>query len=135
MVRELSEYFYADYGPVASTQLERLQRVFEVLTGLFDQVGIRTNTRKTVIMAYHPCHAPSMMSSEACEHQTAGTGPTFREQQWMRVDFPESWVEVAAGSLMSHHQSQHIGGWGDWGGEPHPHPHPQGRPKLTGSPS
>ena len=46
--------FYGDDRIVASTQPERLQRVFDVLIELFGRVGPWTNTQKTAIMACHP---------------------------------------------------------------------------------
>ena len=62
LVGELAAYFYADDVIVASTQPERLHRAFRFLTVLFDWVGFRKNTRKTVSMACQPCHAPGLMS-------------------------------------------------------------------------
>ena len=53
-IRDLAAYLNAGYGLVASTQPERLQREFDVLTGLFDRVVLRKNTRKTVSMACQP---------------------------------------------------------------------------------
>ena len=47
---DLEAYFYADDGIISLTQPDRIQRAFDVLTGLFDQVGLRMNTEKTVIM-------------------------------------------------------------------------------------
>ena len=47
---DLAAYFYANDGLVASTQPERLQRVFDVLTGIFYCVVLRKNTAKTVDM-------------------------------------------------------------------------------------
>ena len=61
MIKDLDEYFYLDDGLVASTQLERLQRKFDVFTGLFNQFGIQTNMAKTVDMICQPCHAPGGM--------------------------------------------------------------------------
>ena len=46
----LAPYFYVDDGLVASIKPERLQRAFDVLTGLFDRAGLWTNTAKTVGM-------------------------------------------------------------------------------------
>ena len=37
---ELEAYFYADDGLIVSTQPERLQRVFDVLTSIFDRVNL-----------------------------------------------------------------------------------------------
>ena len=45
---DLVYYLYADDGLVSSTRSERLQRSFDVLTGLFDRVGLRTNMENTV---------------------------------------------------------------------------------------
>ena len=50
-IQDLEAYFYDNDGLVTSTHPERLQRVFDVLTGLFGQVGIIMNTRKMVSMA------------------------------------------------------------------------------------
>ena len=36
----LAPYFYVDDGLVASIKPERLQRAFDVLTGLFDRAGL-----------------------------------------------------------------------------------------------
>ena len=51
-IQDLLEYFYANNDLIASTQLERLQRVFDVLAALLNQVGLQTNARETVSMAY-----------------------------------------------------------------------------------
>ena len=51
LVQDLVAYFYADDRLVALTQSERLQRSFEILTKLLDQIGIRENVWKTVSMA------------------------------------------------------------------------------------
>ena len=52
--RYLVVYFYAGYGLVALTQPDKPKRSFDVLTGLFDRVGLRMNTSKMVIIACHP---------------------------------------------------------------------------------
>ena len=43
---DLAAYFYANDGIMASTQTERLHRAFDVLTGLFDRVGLRKKNSK-----------------------------------------------------------------------------------------
>ena len=53
-IRYLAAYFYANNGIVALTQPEMLQRSFDLLTGLFDQVGLHINTRKVASMDFHP---------------------------------------------------------------------------------
>ena len=54
-VKEL--FLYADKRMVASTNLGWIQTAFDILTGLFDRVGLKTNVRKIVGMACHPCQA------------------------------------------------------------------------------
>ena len=61
MIIDLAADFYANDSLVASTQLERLQRLFDVLTILFDRVGLHTNTANMVGMLCQPCHAPGGM--------------------------------------------------------------------------
>ena len=75
---DLEAYFYANNGFVASTQPERLQRVFDVRTGLFDRFKLRTNTAKTVGMVCQLCHAPGGMEEEAYKSRTTGKGLTFQ---------------------------------------------------------
>ena len=82
----LAAYFYADNGLVVLTQPERLQRALGVLIGLFDQVGLRTNTGKTVSIVCHPYHALVEMSEEAYMRWMTGIRPTFWERQ-------QGWVE------------------------------------------
>ena len=40
-VGELAAYFYSDNVLIKSTQPERIKRAFDVLTGLFNRVGLR----------------------------------------------------------------------------------------------
>ena len=77
MILDLVSYFYYDNEIFALPQLLRLNRVFDVLTGLFNQVGIRTNTQKTARMACQSFHTPGRMLVEAEERRTMVTGPTF----------------------------------------------------------
>ena len=82
---DLVAYFYADDKLVASTQPDRIQRAFDVFTGLFDRVGLRKNTAKTVNMVYQPCHATRGVSEAAYVRRVTGEGPTFWERHWMWV--------------------------------------------------
>ena len=65
LILYLTEYFYVDNGIVTSNQLERLQQVFNILTGLFNRVVLRTNMWNSVIRACLPCHAPGRMPVDA----------------------------------------------------------------------
>ena len=58
---DLEAYLCADNGLMASTYPERLQRAFDVLLDLFNWVGLRKNTAKTVGIVCQPCHAPGEM--------------------------------------------------------------------------
>ena len=109
-IQDLAAYFYADDGLVASTQPERLQREFDVLTGLFDQVGLRTNTRKTVIIACQPCHMPGSILVVVYVRLRRRTGLTFWEWHGILVQCPECRVEVTAGLLPKHRHIQHYVG-------------------------
>ena len=49
-----AEFFYAGNRLVECTDPGWIQSVFGMLTGLFEQVGIRTNIRKTVGVVCRP---------------------------------------------------------------------------------
>ena len=85
---KLVAYFYTDEGLVALTQPERLQRAVDVLTGLFDRVGLRTNTEKTVGVVCQTYHAPGGMLEASYARRVTRKGPKFRERQRMRVECP-----------------------------------------------
>ena len=128
---ELAAYFYADDGLVESTQQERLQKTFYVLTGFFDRVGLMKNMAKTVGMLCQPYHAPGGMLEEAYVQRTTGKGPTFWDIHQRQVECPECRVKVSAGSPLTNPQSQNDMVRGDWGTPP-PHTTPQGGPYLPG---
>ena len=50
LVKDITAYFYVENRLVTWTQPEILQRVFEVLTDLLNQVGLRKNTHETMSM-------------------------------------------------------------------------------------
>ena len=84
----LGSVFYAKNGIFYLTQPERLHREFEVLTVLFDRVGLRTNMWKMVSMACQSCQPPGRIFVDAYERQRIETGPTFWEIQRRRVECP-----------------------------------------------
>ena len=111
-VKDLVAYFYEDNRLVMSNQLERMKRLCGVLTDLFDRVGLRMNTWKTVSMEFQACHMPGSMSVMAYDRRLAGMGPTYRERNMIQVQFPECGVGVAAELLLTHCQSWHGMRWG-----------------------
>ena len=98
---DLVDYLYSDDALVASTQPEKLQRVFDVLTGLFNRVGLQTNTTRTFGMVCQSCHVPGRMFEEAYVKWTTGKVPNFWERQRRRVECPECGVELASGLLLT----------------------------------
>ena len=66
-IQDLTAYLYAYNGLIASTQTERLQRVFDVFASLFDRVGLQTNEWKTVSMSCQLCYTPGQMLLEVHE--------------------------------------------------------------------
>ena len=92
---------------VASSDPQWLQWAFTKLVGLFDRVGLNTNTGKTVSMTCRPCTAAGNRSEEAYGRSMTGEGLTFRERKRERVECGYFGKEVAAGSLDSHRMSQH----------------------------
>ena len=53
-VRWLFVCFYVDDGLLAARDPEHLQLAFDLLTALFDRVGLKTNTSKTEAMTFLP---------------------------------------------------------------------------------
>ena len=52
--RHHNSLLYADNGMVALSDLRWLQGAFSTLVGLFDEVGLRNNVGKTVVMVCRP---------------------------------------------------------------------------------
>ena len=92
---------------VASSDPRWLQWAFTTLVGLFDRVGLNTNTGKTVSMTFRPCAAAGNQLEESYGHKTTGEGLTFRERKRERVECRDCRKEVEVGSLDSHRMSQH----------------------------
>ena len=99
--------FYADSVMVDSTDTGWLQSVFDKLTGIFGWVGLRENFRKTTGMVCKPCREAGVQADEVNTRQMAGEGHIFKERQRERVLCPECRKELAKGSLVAHHQTQH----------------------------
>ena len=56
-IQRLEAYFYVDDDLLAPMRVEKLQRVFSVLTELFYWVGICTNVGKRLSMEYQLCRS------------------------------------------------------------------------------
>ena len=63
-VRRLMACFYADNGLIVAHNPENLQVAFDMLTGLFDQVGLRTLATKTEAMVFLPGKIETPLTAE-----------------------------------------------------------------------
>ena len=57
-----------------------LQGAFNTLVGLFDRVGLRGNSVKTVGMVYHPFQEAGNLLEAVYGRRVMGKGPTYRER-------------------------------------------------------
>ena len=92
---------------LASSDPQWLQWAFTQLVGMFDRLGLNTNTEKMVIMTCRPSTQQGIRSEEAYGRLMTGEGPTFRERNRERVTYGDCGKEVAAESLESHQMKQH----------------------------
>ena len=81
---------------------------FDKLTGIFDQVVLRTNVCKTVGMVCRPWWASGVRSDDAYAQRMSGEVSSFKERQRERVLCPECGKELAKGSLVTHCQTQNV---------------------------
>ena len=81
-----AEFFYVEVGMVASTNTGWLHTTFDMLTGLFKQVGLKKNVKKTVRVVCHPCQAVGVRSDKAYTRQTKGAGGSYRERQREQIN-------------------------------------------------
>ena len=83
--RHQAAVFYADDGMLALSDPQWLQWAFTQLVGLFDRVGLNTNSGKTVSITCRPCSTTGNRSEKAYGRLMTGEGPTFRERKIERV--------------------------------------------------
>ena len=96
------EIFYADGGMVASTGLGWLQTVFDILTGLFARVGLKTNVYKTVGVVCHPCLAARVRADKAYSRRMKEAGRINKKRQREQVNCPECGKDLARDILDAH---------------------------------
>ena len=111
---------YAKTGHVMLTQPEMLKRSFDILTDLFNWVGLWKNKCKTMNMAFQLCHTPCMMLVVVYERWAKGNGPEYWDWHRMQVQYPKFRVEVSAGLLLAYCKDQHGVVRGGQGGVPPP---------------
>ena len=104
-MRVLVAIFYADDGLIASRDPAQLQTAMDLLTGLFDRVGLRTNTDKTEVMTFLPGKIRTSLSDTAYR---ARMDDNFRgEHKGRKVECGECGKLLAVGSLAKHQADQH----------------------------
>ena len=64
-VYRMASLFYMDDSLLSLTHPEWIKRVFEILVGIFDWVGLRKNVRKMVGMVCHTYHIIGQHSDSA----------------------------------------------------------------------
>ena len=72
---------------VVSLDLGWLQRVFNTLVGMFNQVGFCTIFRKTVGMVFLPYQAAGTQLEASYERRMAGEGVLYQERHIVKVKF------------------------------------------------
>ena len=72
-------FFYDKDGLVASTDLGWLQLAFNMLTGLFDQVGLWMNVQKTLGVVCRPFRAAGVRAYKAYTRRMTIEGRGFKE--------------------------------------------------------
>ena len=80
LVQDLVAYFYIYDGLVTSPQPESLQRLFDVLTDLFNRAVLRKNVRKMVSMTFQTCHTPGGMTEAVYERRATEVRPSYQER-------------------------------------------------------
>ena len=98
--------FYANDGIITLPKPARTQLALNVLTGLFDRVGLQTNVSNMVGMVCQPCYIFGIHLEAAYTRRMMGVCPYFWEWQRERFRCPECELELAAGPLEDHHQAQ-----------------------------
>ena len=104
-IRKLVACFYTDDGLVAARDADTLQKVFDILTGLFGCVGVRINTTKMEVMICVAGRIHTPLDQDAYEARMSDLHRA--ERKGRKVECPAYGVPLATGSLRSHLASQH----------------------------
>ncbi len=105
-VAEILVAFYVDDGLIASQDPVWLQESFDVLIGLFEQVGLFTNAAKMKAMVCIPGRIREGYTEEEYAEYKSQTG-TASDRKRHRIDCEICGTSLAAGSYQSHLESQH----------------------------
>ena len=89
-VQNISSLFYVDNGVLASLRPGRMQEYLDVLTGMFERFGLKTNIEKTVGMVCQPFRTAGIHSTEDYIWQMIGGRHVYwgRQKEILRcLDF------------------------------------------------
>ena len=78
-----------------------------MLTGLFDSVGLHTNTNKMVVMVCQHCIMYGRHLEADYTRRMMGVRPSFHERHQERVRWPDCATDLVAGFLAEKHQAHH----------------------------
>ena len=81
-------FFNIDNSMVVSTDPVWLQTAFNILMVIFDQVGLQTNTRKTVGVVFQPCRAVRVWSEKAYKCWMAVERRSYQDRKQERFQCP-----------------------------------------------
>ena len=80
-IRTLIAIFYADDGLIAARNPKTLQTAVDLLTGLFDRVGLQTNTTKTEVIVFVPGRIRTGLSKDAYLSRMDALHQEFRKER------------------------------------------------------
>ena len=89
VVHWLTVFFHSAVSLLFLSSKSQFQLDLDVLTGLFDRVGLHTNVKKPVRMACQPCHIVGGHSEVAYMRWMTGMVPSFQVRHQDIVWFPE----------------------------------------------
>ena len=98
--------FYADDGVLSARCPEWLQSSFTTLVGLFERVGLRTNSQKTKVMTCVPGRI-SVSYAEEVYHDYCHGASTHANRKRLRVECNICNWSMQAASLRGHLELQH----------------------------
>ena len=75
-VRTFLSLFYADDAIIAGRDAELVQESLDIIVDLFERVGLRTNTSKTVLMACVPGRIRTRLTTSTYHRVRAGIEST-----------------------------------------------------------
>ena len=80
-VQNMATLFYVDSGILTSSHLTRLEEVLDILTVLFDRVGLQTNMEKMVGMVWQLYRTAGSQYEEAHTWRVTGKGLKYWARQ------------------------------------------------------